>query len=371
MANDDYELLHQGSYSPITKDGIQLVSTPIQTAVKNHLGLQDAAVITSTRSILGADPLTPRRERLPSILKTSTSVSSQLDSLEDESYIPDMMKKHRDDATGEENPKSRVVFSPTKEVVSYRNEYYNDFYHNENHLQENYMTRQKHDVLLEPIDPPKPPKVTFWAYFNDPNVPYVISLYLQILFNICIMAILFYFGFVLYRLVKEDINLKFETYIIDAKHEISRCTKEYLRNRCSTENGHQRVPALESICTQLEKCMNRDPQLIAKSKITAETFADIINGFIKPISWKALIFMNVLLFGSLIVSNVAFGKYRTDINPEKNKNIQLQERINHLEDLLQKYENNQPRTILQSQHTTELIGRNRQYDNPLINRKGF
>lgn len=384
MGKEVSEDLVNETYSPITKDGIQLVSTPLHI---NQLSGDDnfQQDSLSTRLQQGHIVSTPKRDRLPSILKPYNGESSQLNlelDDDDDSYIPDAILKNRPEVGNDRSRRTgpdltasrsaRVIFSPTKEVVSYRDEYFNDYYHDEDHMNRNYMTRQKHDVILESIDPPKPPKSNFWEIFSDPNVPYVLSLYLQILFNLFIILILFYFGFILYKGVKEDINLKFNSYIIDAKHEISRCTREYLRNKCSTENGKKRVPALENICVQLEKCMNRDPQLIAKSKITAETFADIINGFIKPISWKALFFMNVILFGSLIVSNVAFGKYRNQINPERNKNIQLQNRINHLEKLLQNYEtSNHQKSILQSQHTTEVFGRNGDYQTPLIHRKGF
>lgn len=327
-------------FSPIAQDGINSASTPLSRKELSENGpitLDEAPIITEK-----SDPTpTTLRGRLPSILKRTPSQSS--------------INEVDEGAENDINPRySKVVFSPTKEVVSYRNEYVNGYYDS-----------AQDDVLYEPIDPPPPPpKVLFWS---NPNVPYVISLYLQVFFNLLIVLIVFYFGFVLYRVISKDIELKFQSYIIDAKYEISRCTKEYVKNKCSSK----RVPAIENICNQLEKCMNRDPQLIAKSKITAETFADILNGFIKPISWKSVFLLNTILFGSFIISNLAFGKYRNHINPEKNKNIELQARINHLEILLQKYENNSNRpTIMQSRHTTEVI-RSNDFNSPLLNRKGF
>jgi hypothetical protein len=96
------------------------------------------------------------------------------------------------------------------------------------------------------------------------------------------------------------------------------CSKEYLENRCAPNT---RVPAMEKACLAWEKCMNRDPTVVGRARVSAETFAEIINSFIEPISYKTMvnlfytylmnkIFCLLAVFGSVFLSNFAFGLLR-------------------------------------------------------------
>jgi hypothetical protein len=35
--------------------------------------------------------------------------------------------------------------------------------------------------------------------------------------------------------------------------------------------------------------MNRDPTMVGRAKVGAELIAEVINGFVEPISWKTLV----------------------------------------------------------------------------------
>ena len=35
--------------------------------------------------------------------------------------------------------------------------------------------------------------------------------------------------------------------------------------------------------------MNRDPKVIGRARVYAETMAEVVNGFVDPISWKTLV----------------------------------------------------------------------------------
>jgi Di-sulfide bridge nucleocytoplasmic transport domain len=85
------------------------------------------------------------------------------------------------------------------------------------------------------------------------------------------------------------------------------CTKEYLQNRCAPGT---RVPAMEKACLAWEKCMNRDPSVVGRARVSAETFAEIINSFIEPISYKTMVtrFTDLLTFPDfLFISCVWIG----------------------------------------------------------------
>jgi hypothetical protein len=70
------------------------------------------------------------------------------------------------------------------------------------------------------------------------------------------------------------------------------CAKNYVENRCNGEDG-KRLPALEAVCNNWERCMNRDPAKIGRAKVSAQTLAEIFNGFIEPISFKTMVCCHV------------------------------------------------------------------------------
>ena len=72
------------------------------------------------------------------------------------------------------------------------------------------------------------------------------------------------------------------------------CSKNYLENRCAPSS---RVPAMEKPCLTWEKCMNKDPTVVGRARVSAETFAEIINSFIEPnkLQNHGTYFINILL----------------------------------------------------------------------------
>lgn len=86
------------------------------------------------------------------------------------------------------------------------------------------------------------------------------------------------------------------------------CSKEYLENRCAPNT---RVPAMEKACVAWEKCMNRDPTVVGRARVSAETFAEIINSFIEPISYKTMVRHSPMV--SLILGILSTGSLRISI----------------------------------------------------------
>lgn len=88
--------------------------------------------------------------------------------------------------------------------------------------------------------------------------------------------------------IQQAVDVKVDEYSQEMLKSISECSKNYLENRCAPGD---RVPALESACTQWEKCMNRDPTVFARAKISAEAFGEIINNLMEQFSYKTMLFM--------------------------------------------------------------------------------
>ncbi|KAJ2014792.1 hypothetical protein GGI06_003465 [Coemansia sp. S85] len=107
--------------------------------------------------------------------------------------------------------------------------------------------------------------------------------------------------------IQRDVNSKVQEHATAILQEIAVCSKRYQDNRC--EPG-LRVPGMEDDCNYWENCMLRDPTKVGRAKVSAETLAEIINGFIEPISLKTMLFFVLMFFGTLVASNFAFGAYR-------------------------------------------------------------
>lgn len=82
----------------------------------------------------------------------------------------------------------------------------------------------------------------------------------------------------------------------DTLSEITACASAYTANRCGTE---LQAPALMAACKNWERCSARDPAVVGTARVTAETFAEILNGFVDSVSWKTMLF--TLLSLSIVV----------------------------------------------------------------------
>lgn len=189
-------------------------------------------------------------------------------------------------------PARRVLFSPTAEVMCFT----------EDSCAEDLTQKeaQHHPTGREP-------RLAWRRVLSDPTIPYMILLYLQLFLNIVLVAVLIYVGYSFISSVRSDIGHKVDMYTLDAVREILRCLREFYRNKCAVE---LRAPALELRCVQWEKCMNRDPQQLGRAQISAETLADVVNGFVRPLSWKLVAVFVLATGGSFGAVNFGMARCR-------------------------------------------------------------
>ncbi|KAJ1802557.1 hypothetical protein LPJ75_006151 [Coemansia sp. RSA 2598] len=139
------------------------------------------------------------------------------------------------------------------------------------------------------------------------DLPYVISGYLQLGFNVFMVGTVLVIVVNVLLTIQRDINAKVQEYAGVVSQEILSCSKQYVDNRCDPD---MRVPAMEPYCNAWETCMQQDPKKVGRAKVSAETLAGIVNGFIEPLSFKTMVFFLLLFFGTMVASNFAFGAYR-------------------------------------------------------------
>lgn len=119
-----------------------------------------------------------------------------------------------------------------------------------------------------------------------PNAPSLLAKYLQLFFNSAIILGCLYAIYSFWTTIQADVNRASEDAAAETLAEMAACAKSYVDNRCA---GDSRLPALETVCNNWELCMNRDPNSVKRAKLSAHTFAEILNSFVEPISLKTMV----------------------------------------------------------------------------------
>lgn len=120
----------------------------------------------------------------------------------------------------------------------------------------------------------------------DQHFPHVASLYLQLFVNAFLVSIVLYVAYGFITTVKGDVDMKVKKIISLTIHEMAECSQKFVENRCAPGT---RVPALEMRCLEWERCMSQDPEEVGRAKVSAHTFAEIVNSLIEPLSYKAMV----------------------------------------------------------------------------------
>lgn len=156
---------------------------------------------------------------------------------------------------------------------------------------------------------------------SRPNLPHLLSYYAQLILNSFLVAVAMYLIYTSIRTIQSDVSKEEARAIDDAHHEIAVCTSHWTTNNCAP---HLRVPAVAAACREWEICMQADPTQVGRAKISAHTFARIVNEFIEPISLKTMLFVvaTFLVFG--YVNNTAFAAYRSKIDHQHQHQPQQQ-----------------------------------------------
>ena len=142
---------------------------------------------------------------------------------------------------------------------------------------------------------------------NHFHLLYLFMGYLQLAFNAFLVTLSIYLILQFFWTIKRDVDIKVEGEMSATLAEIAQCSRQYLENRCQPET---RVPAMEKACLAWEACMARDPKVIGRAKVSAITFAEIINSFVEPISFKTMFFVSVIGATVFLVGNVVLGAAR-------------------------------------------------------------
>ena len=156
--------------------------------------------------------------------------------------------------------------------------------------------------LPEGDDEKKPHWVTsFFTFISQhPGLPQTLSFYAQFVFNIFLLCCCAYLIYGFWSAVLGDVDREQHAAMVDVMADMAECARQYKANSCEPE---KRLPYMQNVCVNWEKCMNRDPSKVGRARVSAHTFAQIFNSFVEPISYKAMLFTAILVFGCFGVSN--------------------------------------------------------------------
>lgn len=140
-----------------------------------------------------------------------------------------------------------------------------------------------------------------------PTVPHILTFYAQLAFNLFLLSACAYLLYSFWSAIQGDVDKKAFEASADIIAEIVEATEQFRINGCASST---RAPALKRPCENWERLMAREPMKIARAKVSAHAFAEIFNSFVEPISYKAMLFTAMIIFGCFAVSNFAFGVLR-------------------------------------------------------------
>jgi len=133
---------------------------------------------------------------------------------------------------------------------------------------------------------------TFFEFLSaHPTLPHILSWYAQLALNIFLFTGVMWILWSFWATIRSDVDKRSSEAIAELLAEMAACAQQYTDNRCARDT---RVPAMETVCNNWEKCMNRDPRSVGRAKVSAHTFAEIFNSFLEPISYKAMVSLSKL-----------------------------------------------------------------------------
>ncbi|KAJ7630407.1 Di-sulfide bridge nucleocytoplasmic transport domain-containing protein [Roridomyces roridus] len=116
------------------------------------------------------------------------------------------------------------------------------------------------------------------------DTPYILLGYLQFFFNLSLILLFLYLVVQFILTVQRDVADRISEYSMDIVQDIAMCAHQHRNNLCDSP-----LPAMAQQCAIWATCMSRDPSVVGRAKVGAEMIAEVVNGFVEPISWKTLV----------------------------------------------------------------------------------
>ncbi|KAJ7451144.1 Di-sulfide bridge nucleocytoplasmic transport domain-containing protein [Mycena latifolia] len=143
------------------------------------------------------------------------------------------------------------------------------------------------------------------------DLPYILLGYLQFFFNLSLILLFLYLVVQFIWTVQRDVEERISEYSMDIVQDIAMCALQHKNNLCDNP-----LPAMAHQCAIWATCMSRDPTIVGRAKVGAEMIAEVVNGFVEPISWKTLAFTLTSLSFLTLFINALLSLYRSRHQPQ-------------------------------------------------------
>ncbi|EPS26389.1 hypothetical protein PDE_01325 [Penicillium oxalicum 114-2] len=144
---------------------------------------------------------------------------------------------------------------------------------------------------------------------EHPNVPAILSWWAQLVVNLSLFSLAVWMVFSVVSEIRNEFDAVASKEMDAILHNIAECMQRYEDNKCAAGNL---VPGLIPICAADRKCMDTDPTHVRRAMLSARTMAQIIDSFIEPISWKAIIIFLATIGTVAWASNWSFRSFRNN-----------------------------------------------------------
>lgn len=123
---------------------------------------------------------------------------------------------------------------------------------------------------------------------NIATIPIVLIGYLHLVLNFVLIALICYAFIYILISVQRDIRHRITDRRTKIRQEISEAKGLYEINRCDPSS---RVPAMEGLCNKWECVIKNGYGSIGYTRIIAEVFGDVIDGFVRKFSVRSSLVM--------------------------------------------------------------------------------
>ncbi|KAF7713946.1 Uncharacterized protein PECH_000731 [Penicillium ucsense] len=179
------------------------------------------------------------------------------------------------------------------------------------------IEKKRRQKIAEPGTAPSQSSSARMGFFKQvltlleehPNVPAILSWWAQLVVNLSLFSLAVWMVFSFVAEIRNEFDAVASKEMDSILHSIAECMQRYEDNRCAAGNL---VPGLIPICAADRKCMDTDPTHVRRAMLSARTMAQIIDSFIEPISWKAIIIFLATIGTVAWASNWSFRSFRNN-----------------------------------------------------------
>ena len=122
---------------------------------------------------------------------------------------------------------------------------------------------------------------------EHPRLPHVLAWWAQMLLSFFIVLGFMYILYSFWSAIRRDIDLKADELSRDLLAEIAQCAEDFIGHGC--QHREKLGANFRTMCDKWESCMKQDHKAIGRARISASTWADILNGFVEPLSGKIIV----------------------------------------------------------------------------------